>query len=194
MSGAAAGLMMANNIARLMKDAETATETWRVLGARGLALGREDVGTFAAASGKQRPYLAGAIGELPVEVHIQSDFVHYATTVITVTPANGNDAVVGVHPSPHGLLGYLRSWIGQDIQVGDQGFDDAFLITGKPENAARELLSGALRDQLLGLDRARFAGLTYTRERVSVVLLGVETDAAALSAAIDLALAAAAAP
>lgn len=193
MSGAAAGafvgLMIGNNITRLVAGIAAARQSWPALAERGLVLRDEEVGPVASASGKQRPYLAGAVDGCEVEVHIHSDMVHYATTVITARPPRGADVVVGVHPSPGGVLGYLRSWIGQDIQIGDQGFDDAFLITGKPESAAGALLDLPLREKLLSLEGGRFGGFTYTRERVSVALHGVETGAAALGRAIDAAVA-----
>src|SRR5689334_13793643 len=123
-AGAIAGLAIANNIARLTAGIDQANESWKALEARGLALRQEPVQGAASASGDHRPMLAGTTGGCEVEVHVRSDLVHYATTEIVAKPPNGADGVVGVHPSPGGVLGYLRSWIGQDIEIGEPGFDE----------------------------------------------------------------------
>jgi hypothetical protein len=191
--GALAGIAIANNIARLQGGIAAAAESWKVLGGRGLVLAQEEVGGFRAVSGKQRPFLRGTLDGCAVEVHVRSDFVHYATTEVEAVPPAGAEVVVGVHPSPGGVLGYLRAWLGQDVEVGDAHFDEQFLVTAKPAAAARQLLDESMRarvDALVALTGPRFGGLRYTKERVSVVLLGVEADAAVVERAVDLACAA----
>lgn len=186
-----AGILIANNIARLTKGIAATGTAWKGLAERGLELREESVTGVASASGDKRPVLAGNVSGVAVEVHIRSDFVHYATTEISATSRGAIDGEVGVHPSPGGVLGYLRSWIGQDIEVGDEAFDAAYLITGKPESAAKELLTPPLQQLVAALDLAKLAALRYDKERVLVVLNGVEDDTAVLGAAIDLAVAAA---
>jgi len=192
-AGAIAGIAIANNLARLKAGLEAATASWSTLAGRGLVLAQEEVGGFRAASGKERPFLQGTHGGCAVEVHVRSDLVHYATTEVTATPPAGADVVVGLHPSPGGVLGYLRAWLGQDIEVGDPLFDEQFLVTAKPASAAKQLLDEPMRAHvaaLVALTGPRFGGLRYTKEAVSVVLLGVETDAAVVGRAVDLACAA----
>ena len=184
-------MLIAFNIGRLTKGIETATETWKALEARGLALGSEPSTGLGIASGPTRPTLSGRVAEVEVAVHIRSDFVHFGTTEISAVPGDGIDAEVGVHPSPGGVLGYLRSWIGQDVEVGDEAFDAAYLITSKPESAAKVLLTAPLQQLVMAIEPPKLAALRYAKERVLVVLNGVETDAAVLGAAIDLACAAA---
>ena len=186
-----AGILIGNNIALLKKGIEAATTAWKKLEERGLSLGSEEVGALKAASGKQRPVLTGNVSGCQVEIHIRSDTVHYATTEIAAKPPKGVDAVVGVHPSPGGVLGHIRSWLGQDILVGDEAFDESFLVTGKPESAAKALVGPTIQQHIAILAGARLAGFSYTKDRVSVVMSGVETDPAVLGTAIDLVCAAA---
>ncbi len=189
--GAVAGLLIANNIGRTTKGIEKAKETWPALGERGLAVATEATTGFAVATGKERPRAHGELGGHPVTVQIVTDFVHCARTEIVVQRA-GADARVGVYPSPGGVLGQLRDWLQHDIEIGDEAFDAAFLVTGKPAEAAKSLLSSApLRERIAGLSGSSFAGIELDQERVRVTLSGVETDLPTLGAALDLALAAA---
>lgn len=174
--GAFAGILIANNIARLNAGIAAAPHAWRPLEARGFVLGETD----------GRPMLTGAVRGVTVSVKIVSDVVNYAHTEVSATPTEGVDATVGVHPSPGGVLGHIRSWIGQDIVVGDADFDRAFLVTAKPEGAAKVLLDDTKREHLIALAGTRLAGFTYGRERVAVLLHGVETDPEVLAVAVDL--------
>ena len=55
---------------------------------------------------------------------------------------------------PEGLMGSLRKVFGaQDIQVGNQAMDDAFVIQGDPEAWVREVLDAETRELLLNLQR-----------------------------------------
>jgi hypothetical protein len=174
--GAFAGILIANNIARLNAGIAAAPNAWKPLEARGLTVGEEG----------GRPVLTGAVQGVAVTVKIVSDVVKYAHTEVSAKPPEGVDATVGVHPSPGGVLGQIRSWIGQDIVVGDADFDRAFLVTAKPAGAAKVLLDEAKREHLVALAGTRLAGFTYGRERVAVLLHGVETDPEVLAVAIDL--------
>lgn len=188
--GMMAGIIIGRNLEALRVAIEQAKAAWAASPPRGLAFELEDVTLFAAASGKQRPVLKGTIGSTALSVVVRSDGVHLGRTEIVATPAEGAPVKVGVHPSPGGLMGYLREWIGQDIQIGDEAFDDAYLITGKPESAAQSLLHPSIRELIVGIG-PRFAGFTYAADKVVVVLHGVESDVEALGIAIDLASAAA---
>jgi hypothetical protein len=58
--------------------------------------------------------------------------------------------------------GFLRSLFrGQDVIVGDQAFDAAFIIKGEPETFVRTALTPTARQQILGLT---YAGASITLE------------------------------
>jgi hypothetical protein len=189
--GAFAGIVIGNNIARLTAGLVAAQVAWKSIESRGLIFGLEPVQGLAIATGKERPFLAGTIEGINCSVRVISDAVHYGYTRITARPPAGVTAIVGVHPSPGGILGRIRSWLGQDIEVGDKTFDETFLITGEPPAAARALLTEPLREKLLALAGPRLAGFVCERDEVVVLLHGVEVDTDALTTAIDLAVEAA---
>jgi hypothetical protein len=187
MAGALGGILVGNNIARLTAGIAAATVGWKPLERRGLELGTEPATGFAAASGKTRPVLRGSLDGVAVAVRLVSDFVHYAHTKVTATPAAGVEVTVGVHPNPAGLFGKIRGWLGQDIVIGDPTFDDAFLITGQPPGAAAALLTPARRERNVARAASHLAGFTYERNEVVVLLVGVVTDPEILGVALDLA-------
>lgn len=184
--GALAGMMVAKNLDNLMKGLERAEKAWAELGDPGLTFAMEEVtGTLEKASGAKRPVLRGTRHGVSVEVRVASDFVHYAWTTLSTNTTAAGEAKLGVHPSPGGALGYLRSLIGQDIEIGDEAFDAGYLITGKPESFAKTALVPSVRDLVLALGPG-MASLKVAEDGVEVVLHGVETDAARLGAALDL--------
>ncbi|MBS2017223.1 MAG: hypothetical protein JST00_30350 [Deltaproteobacteria bacterium] len=183
--GYMAGVMIGRNLDLLKKGIEEARVAWKPLAEGALTLVEDPLSSaFTKAVGPSRPRLHGP----SVDVHIEWDAVYFARTEVTAK-ATATDVVVGVHLNPGGVLGYLREWIGQDIQIGDEQFDPAYLVTGKPESAAVSLLVPSVRELVLTLG-SNLAGFTHEHENVKVVLRGVETDTAVLRAAIDLATAA----
>lgn len=184
--GAAVGILVANNIVRLQKGIAVANETWAGLAAKGLSLTQEEVRGLKVATGKTRPMLSGNAGGAVCEVNIVSDLVHYAHTRIRAALANPTDVKVGVHPSPSGLMGSIRGWLGQDIQIGDEDFDPAFLITGKPESAAASVLTPTVREKISALTATGLAGFTFGDGYAVVMLQGVVTDVVILEVALDL--------
>lgn len=184
--GALAGIMIGRNIARLTAGIEAARASWKALEERGLELSQETVeGVLRRTSGATRPKLSGKIEGVSVTVRILSDLVHYAHTEIVAQAPEPRDVELGVHPSPWGLLGRVRSYVGQDIIVGDDAFDDAFLITGEPESAAPKLLNESIRQRITALNAASFAGLTFDGSRALILLVGVVTEPEIIDAAID---------
>lgn len=181
-----AGLIIANNVKRLTEGLAAATTAWKTLESRRLALETEEVTGFSKASGPTRPILRGTQNGIACTVSIVSDKVQYAHTRISAKAAQASRAKVGVHPSPAGILGTIRSWIGQDIEIGDADFDEAFLITGKPDEAAKALLTETIRERIVTLAAARLAGFTFEDGEVVVLLHGVETDCDLLGVALDL--------
>jgi hypothetical protein len=184
--GAAVGILIANNIVRLQKGIAVATESWKGLESKGLTLGSEEVRGLKIAGGKTRPVLSGNAGGAACEVHIVSDLVHFAHTRVRAALAQPTEAKVGVHPSPSGLMGSIRSWLGQDIEIGDADFDPAFLISGKPESAAASVLTPTVREKISALTATGLAGFTYGDGYAVVMLQGVITDVVILEVALDL--------
>lgn len=64
--------------------------------------------------------------------------------------------------------------VGQDIQVGDQAFDDAFVIKGYDPEAVRHLLSAEARQHLLALGRAGRLDIDDVRLHLSGVAIDPE--------------------
>lgn len=188
--GFMAGQMIGRNLDLLKKGVAEANEAWKALSSKGLELSQEPTtSVFKQTVGATWPSLRGNVGGAPIEVHVRCDAVYFARTEICAT-AKAKDVVVGVHLDPGGLMGYLREWIGQDIHIGDEQFDPAYLITGRPESAAISFLVPSVRELFMALG-PKLGGFTHEKEAIKVVLHGVETDPLVLGAAIDLAAAAA---
>jgi len=168
--------MIANNIARLRAGIAAAVEEWKALAARGLVIGSE----------KDRPVLTGSAEGVACTVRIVTDFVHNAHTEVSAEIAKGVEARIGVFPSPGGLLSAVRDWLHQDVEIGEPEFDQAFLLTAKPASAAKSLLGPETRERLCALAGGKLAGFTYAPKRATVLLNGIETDAAVLGTALDL--------
>lgn len=193
-----AGILIASNIARASKAIAQAITSWQALGERGLRVELVATSGLAAATGKQRPVARGEISGVAVEIRIVTDAVHSAHTEVIArraATADEPDAKVGVFPSPGGILSSIRDWLKQDIEIGDEAFDAAFLVTGKPASAAKELLASApLRDGIAALAGGPLVGFEYGKGAVRVSLNGVEHDVQVLGAAIDVVALAAARP
>src|SRR4051812_35295512 len=117
--GMLAGMMVGNNLERLKAGLAAASVAWKDLEPRGLALGIEAMSGIPALASKQRPTLGGTVDGVDCTVQVLSDMVHYAHTRVVAQPLGHDPALVGVHPNPAGILGKIRSWLGQDIVVGE---------------------------------------------------------------------------
>lgn len=187
--GAFAGVLIANNIARLRTGLAEAQESWKALTARGLELGVEQVSGLQLGvtdERKERPTLTGEPGGLRTTVRVRTDAVHYAHTEVLVVPSDLEAVTVGVQHSPGGIFGHLKSWYSGDLEVGDAAFDAEYIVTARPAAAASAMLGPAVREKITALG-GRLAGFKYSADGVQVLLVGVETDAAALSLALELA-------
>lgn len=184
--GAVAGLIIANNVARATKGLARATETWQALNGRGLRVELEAMTGANVATGRQRPVATGVVAGVEVEIRVVTDVVHCAHTRVTAWRKGATDAKVGVFPSPGGIMSAIRDWLKQDIEIGDEAFDAAFLVTGKPASAAKELLaSAALRDGIASLAGGPLIGFELEKDAIRVSLNGVESDVDVLLAAVD---------
>jgi hypothetical protein len=184
--GAIAGLVVAQNIGRLTRGVAEAREKWTALAARGFRVEEEKMSGPAAPITPERPVAKAVIDGVEVEIRIVSDMVHNAHTEVAAVGAP-TDAVAGAVPSPGGIFGYLRSLFGQDLEIGDAAFDDAFVITAKPESAAKALLTTEVRDRLVALTGGKLAGFRYEKGRAVVMLNGIETELASLDHAVRVA-------
>jgi len=186
-AGTVAGVLIAKNVKRTTDGIKAARDAWGAV--EGLELVTAPVdGTLKKATGSERPELRGSIGGCDVRVRIVSDIVHYAHTEIVATPSDGRGVKgveVGVHPSPRGMLGSVRSWLGQDIEVGDEAFDEAFLITGDPVSAAPQMLGAELRERLTSLDAGPFAGLVYDGDKATILMTGVVVEPEVIGLAVE---------
>ena len=75
------------------------------------------------------------------------------------------------------------------MKLGDAAFDDQFLITSTPADAASRALTPALREKLTALVAGRFVGLVARADAVTVTFSGVEIDPEVLGLALDVAVA-----
>jgi hypothetical protein len=174
--GAIAGILIGQNLARLKAGIEAAPEAWKPLEARGLSFGSDENG----------PHLIGSVDGVTCGVHIVTDMVHNAHTEVTSRLERTSAATVGVFPSPNGLLKSVRDWLHQDVEIGAPGFDEAFLITSEPKEAAADLLTPAVQQGVVALAGGKLVGVTYGPDRIVVMLNGVEIDAAAIGIALDI--------
>ena len=174
--GAMAGIIIGRNLALLEAGLAQLPAAWAPLAARGLAM------TTAAG----RPAASGAVLGFPTTVAVVTDLVQFATTEVRVEGGAGT-MEVGVYPSPGGMLGRIRSWLGQDIEVGDPGFDARYLVTALPAESAAKVLGEPVRAGITALSSGTFLGLTLERGVVTIRFAGVVTDADTVSLALDVA-------
>lgn len=187
--GALAGIVIGRNIAAARKGIADAKERWGALASKGYAYSIEHVEGVTAASGSERPRLDWTVGDATASVRIVTDVLQMALTIVTSPRRTPLAGVVGVHPSPGGVLGHLRAWLGQDIEVGDEVFDEAYLVTAKPASLATALLVPSVRDLVSSLG-ARLVAFQGDEESARVILHGIELDEDALGDAVRLAVAA----
>jgi hypothetical protein len=187
MSGAAFGaIAMANNLARMQQGLAQARERWPQIAPEL----RYAEGAPVAALGQGLPELVGELEGVALRLRAETDVVFYATTeILAQRPFGGGE--VGVYPSPAGLLGRVRQWLGGDVEVGDPDFDTSFLVTSEVPGEAAAWLQPALRAEIAALAGHGLGGLVRADGQVRLLLYGVVTDEAVLSAALGLALRAA---
>ncbi len=177
---------------RVKEQAAAAKTSWQAMAERGLELDEEPVVPVFEKNilGPTLPCLRGTVDGCEVTVRILADGVRTTHTEVRARPAQALKGVkIGVHPSPWGILGTIRSWLGQDIEVGDEAFDEAFLITGEPASAPPQVLDAPLREKLMNLNATSFAGLVFDGESARVLMTGVLTSRELVSSAIDVAVA-----
>ncbi len=191
-AGAMVGAMIGRNLVLLQDGCDGAEAAWGPLLARGLALGRDPVSALVPIRGG-KPRLDGVVGGVPCRVTVRTDAVHYAETDVVAAPPGGARFKLGVWGSRGGVIGALRDWVHGDVKLGDAAFDERFLITADPAEAAARALSPAVRERLTALAAGGFVGLVAGAAEVTLTLSGVELDPEALGLALDVVAAVAAA-
>lgn len=123
--------------------------------------------------------LSGSIEALPVQVKVSSVCtgvapLHNIQSTVHLKPA----LTCPVHIQSEGALASLQKRAGaQDILVGDQPFDDHFLIQGEDEDAVKTLLTEDLRRRLLAFTRQHGeVTLTSTQIHFATQTLGGNID------------------
>lgn len=93
---------------------------------------------------------------------------------------------VALRIGPQSAGGAVLSWLGasDDIRLGDDAFDRAFLVRGRPVDLVKELLDQALRDRLCAM-LARAKDVAIDETGVRLVLEGAPAEPAVLRTAVD---------
>jgi hypothetical protein len=141
---------------------------------------------LTAGDSAERPSLSGPIQGVSCSLSIEFDRYGFAHTRASADALRRVECSIGVYPNPGGVLGLLKSLVQEDITVGDEPFDQAFLIQANPDAAAASLLQAPLREHLSNLASRGFTAFTYENGRVTLQMPGVETDPEWLSTALDL--------
>jgi hypothetical protein len=160
------------------------------MGARSRALGRAAHAgwtSFARASGLsldvERHVLEGTYAGVRVRLSLATDDGTPHTQVRVFFP---RPLGLGFSIARQGLVDSIVSFFGgQDIQLGDPAFDDAFVIKGQPEDAVRQLLaSPEARARLLAI-LSRASRLTMSDLGLDVRAHAFQTDETVLRAMLD---------
>ncbi len=97
--------------------------------------------SFAAAHGFRfdaaRMKLEGAVDGSAVEMAIETEARISRTTVTVRFPSSVHVAFTARRTT---MPNFLQGLFGQDIKIGDAAFDEMFVVTGRPEEAVREVL------------------------------------------------------
>ncbi|CAN5398492.1 hypothetical protein BH09MYX1_BH09MYX1_59850 [soil metagenome] len=155
---------------------QTALDTWsRFARDRGLAF----------STTRSSPEIAGTILGIPCRAWMITDRNGFVHTTLEGVPIQEIDGHVGVVPNPGGALGFVKHLVTQDVAIGDEEFDDAFLVRAKPESFARELLGPALRAYISPLAVRKMASFVYEARRVALHFSHVEVEAEWIGAGFD---------
>ena len=184
--GAMAGMMIARNITLLEEGITAASGSWRALEGQGLSLGW-DPAVAGVDPNKRPPRLDGRVSGATCSVRITTDGVYCATTEISALLGAPSEAEISVYPNRGGLLGRIRQWLGQDVEVGDPAFDEPFLVLSRPREAAAKILDRQSRDEIAALAAAGLSGLLVGDGKVVVSIAGVQADAEIVRMALQLA-------
>ncbi len=88
--------------------------------------------------------------------------------------------------SAAGVLGKLRSMLGQDIRVGNEPFDEEFIIQASQDTAPVLLLTETIREDLVALVARSLSGFSYDKGEVRVQLVGIAHEPDVVRVAVDL--------
>ena len=127
--------------------------------------------------GGDLPEIVGERDGARAHVSVEIDALGMPHTRISATGPKGKGARLVVLPDPGGVLGFLKATFRQDIEIGDEAFDEAFLIRAEPEAAAAEVLAPALRAALTTASTRGFTAFTLDDGTATIQRPGLEDEA-----------------
>jgi hypothetical protein len=143
-------------------------------------------GLRAGVTDQEMPIIAGDHQGVACSVGIVLDAQEWAHTVASAKPIEQQAFKIAVAPSPRGALGFLKQFFSHSIKVGDDAFDEAFLVHATPPERASELLSAPIREALTAMVGHGLTSFTVEPEGVVLQWNAVEQSEVAILAAIDL--------
>jgi hypothetical protein len=140
----------------------------------------------AGLTDQRTPMLEGDYQGVACSVAIALDGAGWAHTCASAMPLERHGLRLAVVPSPRGALGFLKRLFAHDVKVGDEAFDEAFLVDATPATRAAELLSAPVRAALTAMVGHGLTSFTVDPGGVLLQWSGVERSADVILAAIDL--------
>ncbi len=135
---------------------------------------------------QELPIIAGDHQGVACSVAIVLDANGWAHTTASAMPLDLHAFRLAVVPSPRGALGFFKRLFAHDLKVGDDAFDDHFLVDASPPEHAAALLSAPVREALTAMVGHGLTSFTVEPEGVFLQWNAVEQSADVLLAAIDL--------
>jgi hypothetical protein len=132
------------------------------------------------------PALAGDYQGVACSVLIALDGHGWAHTVASAMPVDLHAFRLAVAPSPRGALGFFKRFFAHDVKVGDDAFDEHFLVDATPPDRAPDLLSAPVREALTAMVGHGLTSFTVEPEGVFLQWNAVEHSADVILAALDL--------
>lgn len=164
---------------------EASSPTWRAFAERHQLTFSENDAKARDGTPRALPRVSGAVSRLPLTFEIFLDAAGWAHTRAFADAPAPQDVEVAISPSPAGVWGKLRALFAEDLVIGDERFDDLFVIRGAPPAAAVSLLDEGRRAALVGWLGHNLEAFRYERGRITLVWLGVATAAEVLDMALE---------
>lgn len=152
-------------------------------------LAKERKLAFTSTSGA--PAIEGELLGVKCRAWIELDRNGFGHTRITAVPLTDVAGKVFLVPNPGGALGFLKHAFTQDVSVGDEAFDEAFLVRAEPESLAPALLGPSLRAFIAPLAVRKLTSFVYEHGKVELHFPDVEVQTEWVAAALDAAVEAA---
>jgi hypothetical protein len=135
---------------------------------------------------QRMPAITGDYQGVACSLGIALDGAGWAHTFATAMPIEVLALRLAVVPSPRGALGFLKKLFAHDVKVGDDAFDEAFLVDAAPPDHAAGLLSAPVREALTAMVGHGLTSFTVDHAGVLLQWNGVERSTDVILTAIDL--------